>query len=207
MNQILLVGVVALFATTDLLVAQSMSKPYRTLHVERHIAAPAETVWNALVLDYGKISDFSPFIYSSNYESGSLSGVVGAERRCSFNDKGTRWAHERIAEIDSEARTMKNVVLDAGKFPIDPDNSYAVYSVRDNGDGTSTAGYTFHFRTTPAFMGGMMKGAFVKSLNETLIGLEHHLTTGERVTGGSDNAKTMVKTYKKNGQYRAYQTR
>ena len=38
-------------------------------------------------------------------------------------------------------------------------------------------------------------------------GLEHHLTTGERVTGGSDNAKTVVKTYKKNGQYRAYQTR
>ena len=205
--QTIFLTLVALFVTTQTLTAQSMSKPYKTIKVERHIDAPAERVWNALVLDYGKISDFSPFIYASNYENGSLKGKEGAERKCLFNEKGTQWSHERIAEIDSDAMTMKNIIVDAQKFPIDPDNSYAVYSVRDNGDGSSTAGYTFHFRATPAFLGGLMKGAFTKSLNETLIGLEHHLTTGERVTGGSENAKAVVKAYKKSGDYGDYETR
>ena len=75
------------------------------------------------------------------------------------------------------------------------------YSVVDNGDGTSTAGYEFNFRTAPAFLGGMVAGSFKKSLNETLIGLEHYLTTGERVTGGSENAKAVLKAYKADDRY------
>jgi len=51
---------------------QSMSKKYRTIKVETKINASAERVWEAMVLDYGEISNFSPYIYSSNYISGSL---------------------------------------------------------------------------------------------------------------------------------------
>lgn len=184
--------------------AQRMSKPYKTLIIERQIDAPANRVWEALVLDYGEISNFSPFIYASNYENGSLKGKEGAERRCNFNAKGTRWSHERIVDIDTEQRRMKNVIIDAQKFPLDLDNSYAIYYVSDNGDGTTTAGYEFNFRTKPAFLGSLAKGSFRKSLNETLIGLEHYLETGEHVTGGSDNAKRVLKIYKENGEYKAF---
>ncbi|OAV45180.1 hypothetical protein A3850_012055 [Lewinella sp. 4G2] len=178
-----------------------MSKDYRKMTITRVIDAPAERVWEALVGDYGEISNFSPFIYTSDYVSGSLKGAVGVERKCSFNAKGSRWTKERIAELDNENMVMKNVIIDAQKFPLDLDNSFAIYSVVDNGDGTSTAGYEFSFRTKPAFMGGMAASSFKSSLNETLIGLDHYLATGEHVTGGSANAKKVLKDYKQAGEY------
>lgn len=204
MKNILKTSLALLMVTLGLINAlqsQSMEKPFRSMVVERQITAPAARVWEALVLDYGEISNFSPFVFTSAYEGGSLKGTVGAERKCNFNAKGTRWSHEQIREIDHENMRMINILLDAAKFPLNIDNSYAVYYVRDNGDGTSTAGYEFNFRTKPAFMGGLAQGAFKKSLNETLIGLEHYLVTGERVTGGSENASTVLKAYKSSGAY------
>lgn len=186
--------------------SQHMAKPYKTIVVERQINASADRVWKALVLDYGKIADFSPFVYTSDYLEGSLKGELGARRKCAFNASGTRWSHEEIKAIDHENMEMKNVLIDAEKFPLDLDNTYALYYVRDNGDGTSTAGYEFNFRTKPAFMASLAKGAFRKSLNETLIGLDHHLMTGERVTGGSENAKQVLKAYKADGRYKEFAT-
>ena len=197
----LILGLIALVSFSVSLSAQSMSDDYRKMTVTRVINAPAERVWQALVGDYGEISNFSPFVYASDYESGSLKGELGAERTCKFNAKGSRWSHERIVELDNENMRMKNVIIEAEKFPVDLDNTYAIYFVTDNGDGTSTAGYEFNFRTKPAFLGGMAAGSFKSSLNETLIGLDHYLATGEHVTGGSDNAKAVLKAYKKGGHY------
>ena len=197
----LLLTLIALLSTSFVLTAQSMSKDYRKMTITRTINAPADRVWEALVGASGEISNFSPFIYASDYVNGSLKGAVGVERKCHFNASGSRWTRERIAELDNEGMRMKNVILDANKFPLNTDNSYATYFVVDNGDGTATAGYEFNFRTSPAFMGGMVTGSFKSSLNETLIGLEHYLTTGEHVTGGSDNAKRVLKAYKADGRY------
>lgn len=197
----IILTLIGLLAVGTSLSAQSMQENYRKMTVTRTIDAPADRVWQALVGDYGEIAHFSPFIYASGYENGSLKGTEGAERKCMFNAKGTQWSHERIAMLDNENMRMKNVIIDAQKFPLDLDNSYAIYSVTDNGDGTSTAGYEFNFRTKPAFLGGMAAGNFKKSLNETLIGLEHYLLTGERVTGGSDNAKAVLKAYKADDRY------
>ena len=176
--------------------AQSMSKPYKTVTAERVIDAPPGRVWEAMVGDYGEIANFSPYIYASTYENGSLEGTLGAERKCHFNAQGTRWSHERIAEIDPESMTMKNVIVDAAKFPLNLDNSYALYQVRDNGDGTSTASYTFHYRTTPGFMTGLVKGNFQKTLDGTLIGLEHYVETGERVNATTGNFAAIEKLAK-----------
>ena len=185
--------------------AQDMSKSHRVVEVFRTVDAPAERVWQALVGDYGEIANYSPFIYASSYEAGSLKGEVGAERKCYFDDKSKKYSHERIAAIDRDAMTMTNVILEVDGLPLDPDNSYAVYSVEDLGNGKSRAGYTFYMRTKPAFMGGLAAGSFEKSLNETLIGLEHYLQTGERVTGGSDNAKAVLKAAKATGTYDDYE--
>ena len=47
------------------------------------------------------------------------------------------------------------------------------------------------FRTRPAFMGAMMKGAFRNLINDYAIAIEHHLRTGEAVT--KDNFKSVKK--------------
>ena len=203
--KVLKMSILALFLTIGLHVnqtfAQSMSKSYKTVYVERTIKAPADQVWEALVGDYGKMANFSPAVYASNYENGSLKGVKGAERKCHFNANGTRWSHEQIKEVDHEKMVMKNIILDAAKFPLDLDNSFAYYRVKDNGDGTSTASYEFMYRTKPAFMTGLVKGAFKKQLNETLLGLDHYLTTGEIVNATKDNWQGIKKKHKAKGTY------
>ena len=175
--------------------AQTMSKSYKTVKVERVIKAPADKVWQTMVGDYGAIANFAPSIYASNYENGSLKGEVGAQRKCYFNAKGDQWAHETIKELDNKNMVMKNILIGANKFPLDIDNSYAIYSVKDNGDGTSTAGYEFNFRTKPAIIGSLVKGQFKKQLSETLIGLDHYVTTGERVNATTGNWKEVKKKH------------
>ncbi len=196
-NKTSILALVLLCLGTAQIFGQSMDKKFKTLKVEMKINAPAERVWEAMVKDYGEISNFSPYIFASNYENGSLEGIKGAERKCNFNAKGTRWSHEKIAEIDEKNRIMRNIVIDAARFPLDLDNSQAFYTVKDNGDGTSTAGYEFQFRTKPAFMGSFAKGSFRKTLSGTLIGLKHYVETGEKVTAGNGKYKEIKKEYPK----------
>ena len=178
-------------------VAQSMEKKYHTVHVEIPINASADRVWEAMVLDYGEISNFSPYIYTSSYINGSLKGERGAQRTCNFNEKGTQWVQEQIVSIDQENKVMINRVVKGKKVPLNPDNSRAFYRVKDNGDGTSTASYEFQFRTSPAIMGMMAKGAFKKQLSGTLIGLKHYVETGEIVRGGNGKYQEIKDDYPK----------
>ncbi len=189
------VAILALFSTVA--TAQSMKKSFRTVKVEMKINAPAERVWEAMVMDYGEISNFSPYIYTSEYTNGSLKGKVGATRKCNFNEKGTQWSHERIVDMDQENMVMRNLVFDGAKLPLNFDNSQAFYRVKDNGDGTSTASYEFQFRTKPAFLGFIAKGGFKKQMSGTLVGLKHYLETGERVTAGTDKYKEIKDNYPK----------
>lgn len=187
--------ILALILGTFSVHAQSMSKKYKTIKMEIKIDASAERVWEAMVGDYGEISNFSPYIYASNYESGSLKGALGAERKCLFNKKGTRWSHEKIAQIDQEKKVMRNIIIDAAKFPLNLDNSQAYYTVKDNGDGTATAGYEFQFRTKPAFMTGLAKGSFKKTLAGTLIGLKHYVEKGEIINATNGKYKEIKDNY------------
>lgn len=192
----ILLGLLSIFLVANV-TAQSMSKKFRTVKVETKINAPASKVWKAMVLDYGAISNFSPYIYSSEYINGSLKGEVGATRKCNFDTKGKQWSHERIASLDNENMIMKNWLFDGAKLPMNFDNSQAIYRVKDNGDGTCTASYEFQFRTKPSFMGALIKGSFKKQMSGTLIGLRHYVETGEKVTPMNGKYKEIKNNYPK----------
>ena len=182
---------------TGALVGQSMKKKFKTVKVALKIDAPAERVWEALVLDYGEISNFSPYIYSSNYENGSLKGGEGVERKCMFNKKGTKWSHEKLVDVDHEHMVARNLVIGGKKLPLNFDNSQAFYRVRDNGDGTCTASYEFQFRTKPAFLAIIAKGGFKKQMSGTLVGLKHYVETNEKVTPMNKKYKEIKDKYPK----------
>lgn len=134
---------------------------------------------------------------SSNYISGSLKAGEGAERVCNFNEKGTQYLREKQVNYTPDEYTFKNQVFQAGKFPVDPAYTYAIYKVEPIDNNTSRFVFEMNYRTKPAFMGGMMKGSFKKLIADYAIAIDHHINAGENVN--KDNFKKIKKEYKKKG--------
>ncbi len=172
----------------------SMEKNTKAIEATRDLPFSADEVWGVIAEDYGRIAESHPKIVRSEYRHGSLAGELGAERTCYFNDKGSMILHEQIVGWDPDQRTFQNRVVEAAGFPMDPDNTLAVYRVEPIGADRSRVTIEMDFRTKPAMMGAMMKGAFSRLLDDYLLSVEHHLATGESVT--RDNFKTVAKLYK-----------
>ncbi len=168
-------------------------KKVQNFKVSHIINAPADKVWAVVGEDYGAIANSHPKIVSSDYINGSLKSGEGAQRVCHFNEKGTRFLKEKQVNYNPEERTFKNQVFQAGKFPVDPELTYAVYKVEAIDAQTSRFVFNMTYRTKPAFMGGMMKGQFKKLVKDYAIAVEHHVKTGENVN--KDNFKAVKKQY------------
>ena len=181
-----------LSSTITLLRAQD--KKTQSFTVSHVIDAPAAEVWAVVGEDYGGIANSHPKIVSSGYIDGSLEGGEGAERVCNFNEKGTQYLKEKQLHYDPTNMTFKNQVFQAGKFPVDPLYTYAIYKVAPIDANTSRFSFDMTYRTTPAFLGGMMKGQFKKLISDYAIAIEHHVKTGENVTAA--NFKTVKKARK-----------
>ncbi len=172
-------------------IAQKKSKSFTVTHI---IDAPVEKVWAVVGEDYGAIANSHPKIVTSDYINGSLKSGEGAERVCNFNEKGTQYLKEKQVNYDPANYTFKNQVFQAGKFPVDPEYTFAIYKVEKIDENTSKFTFDMNYRTKPAFMGSLMKGNFKKLIGEYAIAIEHHVKTGENVT--KDNFKKIKKQYK-----------
>lgn len=175
--------------------AQKKEKKTQNFEVNSIINAPANKVWKVVGEDYGAIANSHPKIMSSNYIDGSLKGGEGAQRVCYFNKKETRYLKEKQLMYNPETYTFKNQVFKAGKFPVVSEYTHAIYKVEAIDETTSQLKFNMTYRTKPAFMGGMMKGAFKKLIANYAIAVDHHVNTGENVT--KDNFKKIKKQYKK----------
>jgi len=169
-------------------------KKTQNLKVSREFNLPAKKIWQIVGEDYGAIANSHPRIISSNYINGALEAKEGAERVCNFNDKGTQYLKEKMTDYNPENMSFTNQVYQAGKFPLDPDVTRALYQVEDLGNGKSKLTFDFDYRTKPAFMGAMAKGKFKKLLQDYFIAIEHHARTGESVT--KENFKAIKKKYR-----------
>lgn len=168
-------------------------KKAQTFTVSHQIQAPAEQVWKVVGEDYGAIAHSHPKIVSSDYINGTLMAGEGAERVCHFNEQGTRFLKEKQVNYDPAHYTFKNQVFQAGKFPVDPDYTYAIYRVEEIDAQRSRFTFEMHYRTRPAFLGGLMKGNFKKLIRDYAVAIEHHVNTGEKVN--KDNFKTIRKQH------------
>ena len=168
-------------------------KKVQTFTISHIIDAPADGVWAIVGEDYGAIANSHPKIVKSDYVSGTLQAGEGAERVCYFNEKGTRYLKEKQVNFDPDNYTFKNQVFQAGKFPVDPEYTFAIYKVEPLGDNQSKFTFDMNYRTKPAFMGGLMKGNFKKLIRDYAIAIEHHIKTGVDVN--KDNFKDIRKGY------------
>ncbi len=176
--------------------AQVKKKKAQSFTVTNIINAPADKVWQVVGEDYGAIANSHPKIVKSEYISGSLKAGEGSERVCYFNDKETKYLKEKQVSYDPANYTFKNQVFQAGKMPMDPKYTFAVYKVEKINAQKSKLTISMEYRTKPAFMGAFAKGSFKKLIADYAIAVEHHIKTGENVT--KENFKKIKKQYKKN---------
>lgn len=73
--------------------------------------------------------------------------------------------------------------------------TFSVASVNRNQSLVTAA---IQYNTSPAFMGGLMKGMLAKNFFKVLVGLKYYLETGEVVT--KENIGDILNTYKLLGQ-------
>lgn len=187
-------AIVVLAITITSFAPSNTDKKVKRFKVEKIMDISADTLWHVVAEDYGAIAYSHPRIIRSEYINGSLEGGEGAERVCYFNESGSQFLRERMVDYDPANMQFTNRVYQAGKFPVDPEYTLAVYKVEDLGSGKSKLSFDMQFRTKPAAMGGMMKGSFKGLIQDYFIAVEHHAKTGEKVN--RDNFKEIKKLYK-----------
>ena len=191
--QILFRTSVFFFLLLGLAGTTTAQKKVKNFQVTKVIPYSAEKVWAVVGEDYGAIANSHPKIITSEYINGSLKAEEGAQRVCNFNEKGTQYLKEKIVGYDPEGMSFKNQVFKAGKFPVDPEYTYGIYKVEAIDENTSRFTFDMTFRTKPAFLGGLMKGNFIKLINDYALAIQHHIATGEAVNKG--NFKEIKKSY------------
>lgn len=173
---------------------EKKEKKIQKFKVCRVLPFSADQVWAAVGTDYGKIADMHPRIMRSEYISGTLKAGTGAERICYFNESGSQYLKEQIVAYRPEQMELVNKVYQAGKFPIVPEVSRALYKVTPIDANSCELSFDFQYRTQPGFMGGMMKKKFMSLISDYFIAVQHHISTGEKVN--KENFKEIKKEYK-----------
>lgn len=168
-------------------------KKVQTFQVSKVIDLSADQLWAVVGDDYGRIAYSHPKIIASDYINGTLKAGEGAERVCYFNEKQTQFLKEKMINYSPESMSFTNTVYQAGKFPVNPEYTKAIYRVKDLGNGTSEFSFDMQYRTKPAIMGPIAKGKFKKLIQDYFIAVEHHVKTGEEVT--KENFKEIKKKY------------
>ena len=189
----LFVATAFIMGFNSLSVAQERTKKAKELHAEKILPFSADRVWSILGEDYGAVANSHPKIVSSSYINGTLKAEEGAERQCNFNDKGTRFLKEKIVDYDPLNYSFTNTIFQAGRFPVDHENTIGYWKVIPISEHTSKIVFDAKLRAKPAMMSGMMKSQFKKLIADYFIAIEHHLAKGENVT--KENFKQIKKLY------------
>ncbi len=156
------------------------------------INAPIEKVWNTLVENYGGLHNYSPSTVSSYCTNNATVAEMGAGRVCQFDEKGKKYMRENIVLFDAANYYFENQLVETS-YPMDTENTMATYKLTANADGTTTLTQEVMYRMKPAFMGGLMKGAYRKTIMDDQIGFKYFIETGNKST--EDTKKDLRKKY------------
>lgn len=171
----------------------SSAKNVRVINVERELPFSADEVWQKIFMKYGDSQMFNPKVVRSGYLTDITKAEVGAERYTYYDQDGQEGVHERIVEIDNETKRMRFKIFEARNLPINTSVSYGNSSLTSLDNGKTLFKLKFEYRTEPPLLALFANGGIKKDLQNMMIGVEHHLHTGEQVT--TENFKDIQEMY------------
>ena len=153
----------------------------RELTVTWTFPFPAELVYQTGLDRFGDAHRISPHMFNVRYLDDAVEPDVGVRREVWTEPDGSSWMQEEILELDRDQMRTKIAIIAAEGVPVDTDATFVEGQVTADDDASSTWTTTMHLRTKPAFLRTFAKGGVKSDIEDMLIGLEHHLTTGEDV--------------------------
>ena len=163
-------------------------KKLRTISVDIHINTSKDKAWDVLFNKFGEVNAFNPHIQGSHFTQGTQ-GELGCERQCDLDSKNS--IQEKIVAVRADGSFDIEIIQ--GGLPM-MDKMNATFDVEEVLANETLVTATINFNTSPAFMGGILKGTLSKMFFKILVGLKFYLETGEEVS--KQSMGDIMKTYK-----------
>lgn len=162
-------------------------KKLRTVSVDIEINRSKKEVWDIVFHKFGEVNAFNPLIEGSHLTQGS-EGAIGCERQCDLDSKNS--IQEKIVAVRDD-RSFDIEIIQGG-LPM-MDKMKATLEVEELLKNRTLVTAIINYNTSPAFMGGIIKGSMGKMFFKLLVGLKYYLETGEEVT--KQNIGDIMKSF------------
>ncbi|MFT7559245.1 MAG: hypothetical protein ACI93R_001150 [Flavobacteriales bacterium] len=153
---------------------------------------PTKDVWDLIANDYGNVANYANGLASSSGLGDIQNGKEGCQRICRLNETGSKYLIEKMEDVNAKSWTFTNVITEVKGLPIVPNLSKVIFALAPDANNCKTSMEIF-FRTKPAFLARFLRGSSKKQMGDLMIGIEHHLKTGEIVK--ANNFKPLTKRY------------
>ncbi len=163
-------------------------KKLRTISVDIHVSTSKDKTWDVIFNQFGEVNAFNPHIEGSHFTQGTQ-GELGCERQCDLDSKNS--IQEKIIAVRGDSSFDIEIIQ--GGLPM-MDKMNATFDVEEILANETLVTATINFNTSPAFMGGILKGTLSKMFFKLLVGLKYYLETGEEVS--KQNMGDIMKTHK-----------
>lgn len=169
------------FALIGVLVATGCAAN-RDITATRTFPFSADVVYQIAMERFGEAHRIHPHLFHAEYLDGAEEAAVGVRREVWTTEDGERYMQEELLVVDAEARRTQLAIVFAQGIPVNTDESFVESVVTPIDDNSCTWTTSMTLRTRPAALGPFAEGGVKSDMEDMLIGLEHHIATGEDIT-------------------------
>ena len=150
--------------------------------VTRTFPFPADTVYQTGMARFGDAHRISPHMFNVRYLNGADAPAVGVQREVWTTESGDALMREELLAVDPENRFTKIAIIYAENVPVDTNRTVVESQVTPIDESSSLWTTKMELYTSPAILGVFAEGGVKSDMEDMLIGLEHHIATGEDIT-------------------------
>ena len=154
----------------------------REFSVTRTFPFSADVVYETAMARFGDAHRISPHMFDSRYLNGATAPAVGVQREVWTTEDGSALMQEELLNVDPENRYTRIAIIYTENVPVNTDATFVESTISPIDESSSLWTTTMQLRTTPAFLGAFAEGGIQSDMADMLIGLEHHIATGEDIT-------------------------